>query len=62
MGGRITAPELAERARRNLVRVQKFLEAKVQRGQAVMAQDDNGVTYIFDGFIDQTGKDFAFKL
>lgn len=62
MGGRITAKELAAKAHRNIMRVTRFLECKVQRGQAVMFKDEGEVTYIFDGFVDQTDKDLAFRL
>ena len=62
MGGRITAAELAHRACKRLARITRFLEYKVQRGQAVMFSEGDEVTYIFDGFVDHTGKDLAFKL
>ena len=62
MGGRITADELAARAHRNLMRVTRFLECKVKRGQAVMFAEEGEITYIFDGFVDHSGKDLAFKL
>lgn len=60
MGGRTTVPSLCEQTRRSVRRINRFLELKVAKGQAVVALEDDEPLYIFEGFVDHTGKELGF--
>lgn len=62
LGGRTTVSSLSQRSQRSVQRIKRFLEMKVALGQAVVALEDDEPLYIFEGFVDYTGKELGFNL